>query len=143
VNLGSVISEGRDMRIGELAQRAAVTAKAVRYYESIGLLDSRRLANGYRDYDEDDVRLVREVRNLAGLGITAEKARPFLDCLSSGRDSGDDCPASLETYRSAIDELDDRIRELSDRREALLALLDEAQLRTEPLCELASNLISH
>jgi DNA-binding transcriptional MerR regulator len=126
------------MRIGELARRAAVTTKAVRYYESIGLLDARRLPNGYRDYDENDVRLVREVRTLAGLGITAERARPFLDCLSSGRDSGDDCPASLDGYRRAIDELDDRIRDLSSRREALLALLDDATRRSQPLCEFAS-----
>jgi DNA-binding transcriptional MerR regulator len=37
------------MRIGELARQAGVTAKAVRYYESLGLIAPRRLANGYRD----------------------------------------------------------------------------------------------
>ncbi|MEU1669239.1 MerR family DNA-binding transcriptional regulator [Streptomyces sparsogenes] len=45
------------MRISELARRAGVTTKAVRYYESLGLLRPGRLANGYRDYNEHDVRL--------------------------------------------------------------------------------------
>ena len=38
------------MRIGELAERASVTVKAVRYYESLGLLKVERLSNGYREY---------------------------------------------------------------------------------------------
>ncbi len=39
------------MRIGELAREAGVTVKAVRYYESLGLLDAARLGNGYRCAD--------------------------------------------------------------------------------------------
>jgi predicted site-specific integrase-resolvase len=39
------------MRIGELAERVGVTTKAIRYYERLGLLAPRRLANGYRSYD--------------------------------------------------------------------------------------------
>ncbi|MEV1086053.1 MerR family transcriptional regulator [Streptomyces sp. NPDC050211] len=57
------------MRISELARQADVTTKAVRYYESLGLITPERLANGYRNYDEDDVRLVREIRTLHLLGI--------------------------------------------------------------------------
>ena len=117
------------MRIGELARTAGVTTKAVRYYESVGLLDAARLPNGYRDYDEYDVRLVREVRGLAALGIKVEQARPFLECLVSGRDKGDDCAAPLAVYREVIGELDERIVELSARREAVAGLLADAEGR--------------
>ncbi|KOV68756.1 MerR family transcriptional regulator [Streptomyces sp. MMG1121] len=117
------------MKIGELARQAGVTTKAVRYYESLGLITPERLANGYRDYAEDDVRLVREIRALHRLGIPVERTRPFLECLAAGRAYADDCPASLATYREAIDELTGRIEALTARRTTLIASLDAAAHR--------------
>ncbi|MEY9926931.1 peroxiredoxin/DNA-binding transcriptional MerR regulator [Catenulispora sp. GP43] len=113
------------MRIGDLARDAGVTPKAVRYYESLGLLVPARLGNGYRDYSGQDVRVVREVRRLIGLGIPAARTRPFLDCLADHGEI-DDCPSSLAEYRDAIDDLDRRIRELTRRRDTLAARLDRA-----------------
>jgi MerR family regulatory protein len=40
------------MRIGELAQRAGVSTKALRYYEQLGLVTPGCRPNGYRDHDE-------------------------------------------------------------------------------------------
>nr|WP_217643624.1 MerR family transcriptional regulator [Actinopolyspora righensis] len=117
------------IRIGEVARRAGVTTKAVRYYESLGLLDPARLANGYRNYGEHDVRLVRQIRELGELGIPAGRSRPFLDCLTAGHGHADDCPASLATYRDAIDELTHRIDELTNRRAALREQLARAAHR--------------
>ncbi|SDP76210.1 Peroxiredoxin [Actinopolyspora xinjiangensis] len=117
------------MRISELARRAGVTTKAVRYYESLGLLAPGRLANGYRDYGEHELRLTREVRALGALGIPARRTRPFLDCLAVGHRHADDCPASLAAYRDAIDDLTRRIEGLAARREALTTRLEEAAHR--------------
>ena len=48
------------MRTGELAKRAGVGTSAVRFYEARGLLPkATRLANGYRDYGEQDLHLLR------------------------------------------------------------------------------------
>lgn len=117
------------MKISEAARRAGVTTKAVRYYESLGLITPGRLANGYRDYSEDDVRLVREIRTLHRLGIPVERTRPFLDCLAAGSLHADDCPSSLATYREAIDELTERIEALSARRATLITNLNAAAHR--------------
>jgi DNA-binding transcriptional MerR regulator len=117
------------MRIGELADRAKVTPKAVRYYEAVGLLDSPRLPNGYRDYDESDVRIVAEIRALGALGIRAEDARPFVACLAAGHAHGDDCAGSIEAYRAALADLDARLAELASRRASLARLLDAAEQR--------------
>jgi peroxiredoxin/DNA-binding transcriptional MerR regulator len=126
------------MRISEIARRAGVTTKTVRYYESLGLVTPGRLANGYRDYSQYDVQLVREVRELNRLGIPAERTRPFLECLAAGHNHADDCPASLVGYRDAIDDLTERISALAERRALLIKRLHEAAYRnsqTQPIVE--------
>lgn len=117
------------MKIGELAKRAGVSPKAVRRYEELGLLSPRRMSNGYREFDEGHVRIARELRSLRELGITAERTRPFLECLDSGAAASDECPSSLAEYATAIDELTARITELTDRRAVLLGRLREAAYR--------------
>ncbi len=123
------------MRIGEAARAAGVSTKAVRYYESLGLVTAARLDNGYRDYDVAQVRRIGEIRTLSRLGIPAESTRPFLDCLDAGQAAGDDCPASLETYREAIAEMERRIADLAGRRDALAARLQRATARRAPRCQ--------
>ncbi|PJJ73100.1 DNA-binding transcriptional MerR regulator [Diaminobutyricimonas aerilata] len=129
------------MRIGELARRAGVTVKAVRYYESLGLLRAGRSANGYRDFDEVHLALVREVHLLGSLGIPADETRPFLDCILTGNSRGDDCSESLETYRATLATLDDRIRDLAARRDRIATLLSAADERSTPRCEFSTTIV--
>lgn len=120
------------MLIKDLAERAGVSVKAVRYYESRGLLTPARAANGYREYDDADVLVVREIRALLSLGLTADETGPFVECLRAGNDRADVCPASLDAYRLRIAEIDERITELSRLRGELSGLLADAEsYRTE------------
>ncbi|GAA0379978.1 MerR family transcriptional regulator [Microbispora corallina] len=114
------------MRIGELARRAGVSTRALRYYEQQGLIRARRSANGYREYDEGDVRLVTEIRALMAVGFTLEDARPFVECLRSGHPSGGSCPESVAVYRRKLGEIDGEIRALLARRSEVAAQLAEA-----------------
>lgn len=122
------------MHITDLARQAGVTVKAVRYYEARGLLKPERAANGYREYDDRDVRVVREVRALQSLGLTADETVPFVECLRSGHERADVCPGSLNAYRMRIAEIDERITELSELRGHLCELLADAESysRREP-----------
>ena len=80
------------MRIGELAERAGVTTRALRYYESLGLLPARRAGNGYRSYGDDDLRLLAQIRTLQDFGFGLEETRPFVECLRAGHPEGDSVP---------------------------------------------------
>ncbi|GII63708.1 MerR family transcriptional regulator [Sphaerisporangium krabiense] len=114
------------MRIGELARRAGVSTRALRYYEQQGLLSARRSSNGYREYDEADLKLVAEIRSLLTVGFTLEDARPFVNCLRAGNESGNACPESVEVYRRKLAEIDEQIRTLFGRRAEVAAQLAEA-----------------
>lgn len=127
------------MRIGELAERAGTTTRTLRYYESRGLLPARRAVNGYRTYDEGDLRLVRQIRTLQDFGFGLEETRPFVECLRAGHPAGDPCPASLAVYRAKLAELDTLIEQLRSVRAQVgeQLLRAEAQLPEgpDPQCE--------
>ncbi|MCX5176846.1 MULTISPECIES: MerR family transcriptional regulator [Streptomyces] len=128
------------MRIGELAERAGTSTRTLRYYESRGLLPARRDGNGHRTYDEDDLRLLRQIRMLQDFGFELEETRPFVDCLRAGHPAGDSCPASLAVYRRKLAELDGLIGRLADVRDQLGRQLADAELAAGeaavPKCEM-------
>ncbi|MFI1235357.1 redoxin family protein [Nocardia salmonicida] len=117
------------MRIGELARLAQLSPKAIRRYEALGLVAPERHPNGFREYDDHTVRLVQEIRSLNRLGIPVEETRPFLDCLATGSEHVDDCPASLAEYQRTIDALNTEIEALTARRDALSDRLRDASHR--------------
>ncbi|WP_282206288.1 MerR family transcriptional regulator [Kitasatospora fiedleri] len=121
------------MRIGELARRAGTTTRALRYYESRGLLPARRGGNGYRAYDEEDLRLLRQIRVLQDFGFELEETRPFVECLRAGHPAGDSCPASLEVYRAKLAELDAVVARLNEVREVLAGQLAQAEAARDAL----------
>ncbi len=122
------------MRIGELARRTGTTARALRFYESQGLLSARRSANGYRDYGEDDYRLVSEILTLQSVGLSLDDTRPFVECLRSGHETGDSCPDSIEVYRRRLAEVDACLERLGAMRGSLTAKLSEALVRETGGC---------
>lgn len=108
--------------IGALARQAGLRTSAVRYYESEGLLRSRRLSNGYRVYDESAVDALRFVRRAQGLGITLKETARLLGMWRSGRRP---CGHVRDLARQHLREIDDRIRELQSLRKHLRTLLEE------------------
>ena len=119
------------MRIGELASRAGTTTRALRFYESQGLLNARRAANGYREYSEDDLRLVTEIQTLQTVGLSLEDTRPFVECLRAGHDTGDSCGDSIEVYRRKLAEVDACLERLGAVRAELAGKLADALTRRD------------
>jgi DNA-binding transcriptional MerR regulator len=74
------------LTIGQLAGRTGISAKAIRYYESIGLLPrAPRGANSYRRYGTPDVNRLRLLRRIRLLGVPLSLAKPLLVGASSAR----------------------------------------------------------
>ncbi|RKN04186.1 MerR family transcriptional regulator [Streptomyces radicis] len=119
------------MRIGELADLAGTTTRALRHYEALGLLTAGRDAKGHRTYGADDVRLLRQIRALQEFGFGLEETRPFVECLRAGNPTGDTCPASLAAYRHKLAELNALIGDLTAVRDIVQQRLAAAEAEVE------------
>ena len=73
------------MRIGELAELTDTAARSLRYYEAQGLIEPRRLPNGYRAYDDYLVDRVVQIRGLIDSGIPTRIIKQILPCLDKPR----------------------------------------------------------
>jgi DNA-binding transcriptional MerR regulator len=88
--------------IGELAEQAATSPRTLRYYESRGLVRPRRSANGYRLYDQTELRVVTEIRTLLAAGFDLDGIRPFVARLRAGNSSGNVCPDSVTVLHANL-----------------------------------------
>lgn len=69
------------MRIGDLAHRAGVSRRLLRYYEDQGLLHPARTPNGYRRYTEADAAAVRHIRLLLAAGLSTTVIARIIACV--------------------------------------------------------------
>lgn len=122
------------MLIGELAERAGTSTRALRYYEQHGLVRAQRDPHGYRRYEEAELRVVREIRTLLAAGFGLDDIRPFVACLRAGNAYGHVCPDSVAVLRRRLAEVEAYLSQLTDVRDRLHGQLAEAIEQREERC---------
>ena len=105
------------LTIGELASRAGVATSALRYYEQLGLIASRRTAGGQRRYSRATLRRVAFIRAAQTVGLSLDEVRRSLARLPDER-----TPNKADWNKVSatwIRRVDERITELERLRETL------------------------
>lgn len=67
------------MLINEAARKCGITKKAVQYYVEQGLVDPKALENGYRDFSEEDTKVLKRVVLYRKLGLSIREIRRVLE----------------------------------------------------------------
>ena len=112
------------MRIGELAEQAGISTKAIRYYEQIGILTPpARTAAGYRSYDEAALGRLGFVRAAQAVGLTLGEIRQVVAFRDDGQTP---CAHVTDLLQRHGADLDVRIRELQQLRGELRLLAERA-----------------
>jgi MerR family copper efflux transcriptional regulator len=126
------------MNIGQAASATGVSAKMIRYYEGIALIPpGRRSESGYRIYSENDLHALRFVKRARTLGFSLDQIR---DLLSLWQDKQ---RASADVKRIAlghVDELTQRIAELTEMRDTLQTLARCCKGNDRPDCPILQSL---
>lgn len=111
------------MRIGEVAEQAGVSVRALRYYGEQQLLPDKRTSSGQREYLAEAVDQVRLIQQLYAAGLSSKLVREVLPrCLDQG-ELPDGFTERLETERARIDR---RIQDLIHVRRRLDDLIASA-----------------
>ena len=64
------------MKINDVKKITGLTAKAIRLYESKGLINVSREENGYRNYSENDVEVLKKIKLFRRIGIAISDIKP-------------------------------------------------------------------
>ncbi|MCX4985317.1 heavy metal-responsive transcriptional regulator [Streptomyces sp. NBC_00572] len=121
------------MRIGDLAARAGLTTKTLRFYEDRGLLPAPlRTPGGYRGYPEHAVTRLAFVRDAQRAGLTLAEIRSVLAL----RDDGHlPCAHVTGLIHEHLDDIARRMSELAATRDVLRTLADRAAVTDPAACE--------
>ena len=126
------------MNIGEASARSQISAKMIRYYESVGLIrPAARTAAGYRDYAQSDVETLRFVQRARTLGFSVKEIGDLLALWS------DRSRASAEVKaiaRRHIDDIDRRVAEMQSMRATLATLVACCAGDERPDCPILDDL---
>lgn len=126
------------MNIGEAAAASGISAKMLRYYDSIGLVrPAARTESGYRVYGEADIHALRFIRQARGLGFSvAQTAQLLALWRDKERASADVKRLALEHVR----ELEAKIAELETMRQTLEHLAAHCQGDSRPDCPILAGM---
>lgn len=105
------------LKIGEVSKQTSTSVGALRYYESLGLLESDRGANGYRYYPQEAVQQVLFIKKAQALGFSLEEIHEVLNVHQQG-----DVPC--EFVQSL---LQDKIEQLASQIQKMMAFKAELE----------------
>ena len=133
----STLSSER-FNIGEAASRSGVSAKMVRHYESLGLLPKVvRTESGYRQYGDREVHTLRFIRRGRDLGFSMAEIGELVKLWQNPRRDSSSVKRIALTH---MENLDRRMAEMVEMRQALHRLADSCHGDQRPDCPILEDL---
>ncbi len=126
------------MNIGQAAEATGVSAKRIRYYEQVGLLEPpQRSDAGYRVYEARDLHTLHFIQRARRLGFSLAQVSELLALWhDQGRSSGQVKAVAMKH----IDELHSKIDELQSMVDTLTHLAKRCDGGDRPDCPILSEL---
>lgn len=127
------------MNISQAAKRAGLSPKALRYYESIGLLTPQRGPNGYREFTATEVETLQFIQRARSSGFSVEEVRELLDLYRDPHRRSHDAKVLVE---EKLQQIEKQLANLKLMRSSLRALADACAGDDSPNCAILDQLAS-
>ncbi len=112
------------LTVGEVARAVGVSTKAIRVWESKGLIPHPERDDArYRVFTQDDLALARFVSQAKSLGLTLSEIKDIIDLQRAGSTP---CQRVLAAIDQHLEEIDQALADLQQLRQTLLTARDGA-----------------
>ena len=128
------------MNIGEVSRAIGLSAKTIRYYEDIGLVQPARGANGYRDFNEQDAHKLAFLGRSRSLGFSINDCRTLLSLYEDRNRASADVKAVAAEH---LERITQKIGELQELKSTLENLVTRCSGDQRPECPILSDLSGH
>ncbi|MFP7569535.1 Cu(I)-responsive transcriptional regulator [Marivita sp. S2033] len=125
------------MNISDVAKRAGLPAKTIRYYEEIGLIKPPRDTNGYRAFRDSDLHKLAFLSRARALGFTIEDCRTLLTLYEDKTRASADVKSLASDHLHKIEE---KITQLQSMRDTLSELVQSCAGDNRPDCPILKDL---
>ena len=126
------------MNIGEVGRRSGISAKAIRYYESIGLIGpADRTESGYRTYGDHDLQTLRFIQRARSLGFSVEEVSGLLALWLDQERRSAEVKALAQNH---VADIDRKIAGLQGMRDTLTHLIERCHGDERPDCPILEDL---
>lgn len=110
------------MKIHELSKQSGIHLETIRYYEKMGLMpEPKRLANGYRDYDEASLKQLKFIKTCRELDFSLAEIKYF-NALKTQQSQHCEVDSMLAKHLVSVEE---KIAELTEIKHFLQSLITE------------------
>lgn len=110
------------MKINELSKQSGIHLETIRYYEKMGLMpEPKRLANGYRDYDEASLKQLKFIKTCRSLDFSLGEIK-FFNALKTQQSQHCEVDSMLAKHLVSVEE---KIAELTEIKHFLQSLITE------------------
>lgn len=108
--------------IGEVAREIGVSARTIRYYEEIGLIDSvSRVQGGRRIFRNEEVRRLKFIRKLKHLGLALSEMVELAELYRDHKGSDVMLPRLTGLLDEQLARIDNRIGSLRELKKEILS----------------------
>ena len=125
------------MNISDVATRAKLPAKTIRYYEEIGLIKPLRDTNGYRAFRDSDMHKLAFLGRARALGFTIENCRALLALWEDKSRASADVRSIATNH---LKQIEAKIADLTAMRDTLSDLVRTCAGNDRPDCPILSSL---
>lgn len=107
--------------IGDIAKKFGLNVRTIRYYETIGILPkARRTESGYRIYTKETTERLEFILKAKVLGLKLDEIKEIISLYEKGKIP---CECTRAIIRKKIEEIDEKITNLSDLKSRLTNLI--------------------
>ena len=125
------------MNIGQTSRASGLSAKTIRYYDDIGLVEPARRGNGYRAYSDGHLHNLRFLARARSLGFSIEECRRLLSLYEDRDRASADVKKMTQAHIASIEE---KIAQLEGMRTTLAGLVAACHGDERPACPILDDL---